>query len=242
MKVGFIVDGQAEYGSLGFLTARIPVATGDTLGPIVYADLQPTSPVEMLVSRCREEIDNVFAVKGVTRTVVLLDLDDRPVGCVRDWAMEFQAVAQAGLGHLMPDGVYVVIKNACFENWLISDYEALKGMAKFNLSAAHEARIRSSADNVKAAEVIDASLRAAASANGRTYNYEKRSDSRAILSVARPGFMAENSRSFRRFLRVVGCTGYAETAQSKSIIPATDIPIVEASQARERTRLGRGRR
>ncbi|MBV9277642.1 MAG: DUF4276 family protein [Candidatus Eremiobacteraeota bacterium] len=175
------------------------------------ADLHPCAPIGTLIRICRETLRTMKA-KHVDRAIVLLDLDGR-APCPAGWAREFQAELTASVGTEVPDGVFAVIKNQRFENWLIADTAAVNRLAKFNLSNADENQIRHNADGVDAPEILRAAAQRASSRRHRRYTYDKISDAQALFSLAEPLQTAAASRSFRRFMRVAGCPRYS--AQSK---------------------------
>jgi hypothetical protein len=95
-----------------------------------------------------------------------------------------------------------------FENWLIAGLAALKAMpARFQVTRQFERKVSpNKADNIKNAESALKRICKGAS-------YHKGKDAREIARHQEPRRIAENSRSFRRFLRVVGCKKY--TSQSR---------------------------
>jgi hypothetical protein len=98
----------------------------------------------------------------------------------------------------------IVIKNRKYENWLIADPIAVNKMRKrFRLSASVVQSITNgAADSIDAESVLK---RAA-----KKIPYAKKEDSARIMKVAEPLGIASNSRSFRRFLRVLGNPAYRE--------------------------------
>ncbi|MBI4500040.1 MAG: DUF4276 family protein, partial [Gemmatimonadetes bacterium] len=129
------------------------------------------------------------------------------------------AVAAAFLNALCPIAINcgvpalaVVIKNRRYENWLISDPAAFKRMRKrFRLSKRQVQSIEwDKADSVDGFQILSRAARGAA--------YSKTADAMQILNYTDPDQMALNSRSFRRFLRVLGHPNYLD--QSRSSRPA----------------------
>lgn len=95
-----------------------------------------------------------------------------------------------------------------YENWLVSDVEALKCQpGRFAVSDADARRVvPNRADRIDAMTLLKRMCKDAA--------YEKVRDSERILTRADVMRMAENSRSFRRFLRVVGHPSYQRQSAS----------------------------
>jgi hypothetical protein len=97
----------------------------------------------------------------------------------------------------------VVVKNRCFENWLIADLEALRARSprKYNFPDGVIDRVRrSGADNVQATDLLDRYV------DG---GYCKRADSAEMCRVVRADRLAANSRSFRKLLRSLGHPAYS---------------------------------
>jgi Domain of unknown function (DUF4276) len=115
-------------------------------------------------------------------------------------------VAQA-LQSGTPVDVLVVLKDMAFENWLIADIDAISTMsARYSLSkAAIDAVAPDKADRVNGYRWL---------MKATDGTYDKKRDAKRILAAAQPSRIAANSRSFRRFLRVLGHPAYK--AQSKA--------------------------
>ena len=141
---------------------------------------------------------------GAQTFVVLIDCED-PGRC----ACEFAKSIQRALATLEWPGVHVVVKTLKFENWLIADVDALKRMpARFRVTRRFENRVSPN----KADNVVDAATELGRLCQGDAYH--KRNDPLEIAKHQEPRRIAANSRSFRRFLRVVGCRKYAKQSGS----------------------------
>ena len=197
-KVGIIVDGQAEFFSLSQIYKRID--TKNQLLSLKKADLQPGAPVKKNAKRARSAL-TLLARKGAKRVIVLLDFEDAS-GCPgkRKNALED---AVSAVGHAVGiSEVFVVYKNRMYENWLVSDTQALKALpGRFSIKNADTSNIEpNKADNCDAMCILKSAA--------QTEDYSKVSDAARIMELLDPYRAAKNSRSFRRFLRVVGCAKY----------------------------------
>jgi hypothetical protein len=206
MKVGVIVDGQAEYRSLDKMKGKIETSN-DILTPL-YVDIQPYSKSTLIAKRVKPHI-RAFARKGVGRVIILVDLEDWPE-CASERADQIECAVrpvaeEAGIMYCS-----VVIKNAIYENWLVSDIDNLLKMGgRFSVSASAQRQIApNKADQCNALHI----LKAAAVRK----EYSKVKDAIRIMNGLDPYSAAQNSRSFRRFLRVVGCRVY-ETQSKRPV-------------------------
>ena len=203
MKIGIIVDGDAESQALVNLVAQCSGAKTQIIKP-VYADIQPKASYKQIAAKAVDRIDFLRS-KNASKIVLLIDRED--------WdkcAVEIKKGLEDALKELGHDNVAVVVKERKFENWLIADLTALRSMpGRFVLTKAFENQVRlDRADGVVDAEKLLNSVVAS-----RTPEYHKRRDAQAITSKQDLLRLACNSRSFRRFLRLLGHSVYAK--QSK---------------------------
>lgn len=203
MRIGIIADGQSEVGALPLLLDKLEIPEVTIINPR-FADLQPKATPAQICKAAESRIKALIQNDNVEKIVVLIDLEDRD-DCPGDWA---NAVTQEFRRRGFHD-VIVVIKNRKFENWLISDIENIRKRMPGRI-AMGEGVIRairgSGADSFADAEtVLDTAC------IGKNYN--KRKDSVQICRVADPLAIAINSRSFRRFLRVVGHPSYEQQSR-----------------------------
>jgi len=201
VNVGVVVEGQAESQAL----RRIPVkikAPGRRLTHVAYADMQPWAPPAQIARIAIKKL-SIFKAEGVTRFVVLLD-SEHSSRCTVQLAQEIKQ----SLAKLEWPNVHVVVKKFTFENWLIADVAALKKMrTRFRVTKRFEKRVApNKADNIE-----DAAGELARLCQGAAYH--KRNDPVEIAKRQEPRRIAVNSRSFRRFLRVVGCGRYANQSR-----------------------------
>jgi Domain of unknown function (DUF4276) len=199
MKIGIIVDGQAEYRSLQRMLPRID--TNNDFIKILYADVQPRARTAKVVLAALPAI-RVLGRKGARRILLLLDHDNRPV-CIARWRTELEdaLVTPCRINGVVE--VSVVLKAEMYENWLVSDPRAIKSMPqRFSLSDAHERQISPDrADRVDATRILKATAQGA--------EYHKINDAVRIMSRFDPLIGARNSRSFRCFLRTAGSRTYS---------------------------------
>jgi hypothetical protein len=203
MRIGIIVDGEAEYRALPHLLRRL-VTPHTVLDPLV-ADVQPFAPIPKIVGAVRRKLP-IVASKDVDMLLLLLDRETRSE-CPGELATTIRVALENSCGGQHGIGYGVVVKNRQFENWLVADDGTLRVMsARFEIAPAIVARITpNKADNVDALRILkDASRRDA---------YSKVADAVRILRQASPEQMALNSRSFRRMLRLVEHPAYVD--QSK---------------------------
>lgn len=203
MKVGFIVDGEAEYRSLPILISKI--STSYQLVRTLRADLQPYSTSAQIAREVKIK-SRILAAKQVDLAVILIDQENKEV-CAGSWATEIEASCyhsciEAGIKHFA-----VVIKQRCYENWLISDLSALsKSPKRFQVTGAHYKQVQpGKADNVDAQKLLRSLVQGP--------SYDKIGDAVKIASHSDPILMGQHSRSFRRFLRTIKHPDYQE--QSK---------------------------
>jgi len=198
MRIGLIADGQSEVGALPQLLNRLGIPDVIIIGPR-YADLQPKATAAQIAKAAESRIRTLMAQAAVDRIVIMIDHEDRD-DCPGEWA---RTLCQEFVGNGF-DNVSVVVKNRKFENWLIADPENIQEEmpARFSFDRTVVRSIQGGgADNIEDAELIldRASI-------GKNYNKTK--DASQICRNIEPLMVAKNSRSFRRFLRLLGHPQY----------------------------------
>jgi hypothetical protein len=201
MNLGLVVDGQAEALAYPFLLRRIRIAGVAFLNPI-YADMQPKATPAQIVKAASPKL-KLAIDRGAHKQVLLIDFEDR-----NECSCTFAQTLTATLRRFGFGDAVAVVKNRRFENWLIADPEALRALpARFALNVAFINLVcPNRADNVGDAERLLGRI-------CRNVGYNKREDPPRILQRASEVRIANNSRSFRRFLRVAGYPKYSQ--QSK---------------------------
>src|SRR4051794_40674566 len=121
MKIGFIVDGEAEFRSLPLLYPKVD--TPHQLMNPLRADIQPYASVEQIASAVKKRLP-ILINRGAEIVIVLIDREHREV-CSGQWAQEIAAIINAKFTTVKVGICSTVVKNCCFENWLVSDISAL---------------------------------------------------------------------------------------------------------------------
>src|SRR5438876_930400 len=126
MKIGLLVDGDAEYRSLPEIYDRLRSLTPHQLLKPLRADLQPLASVAQIVTEVRK-MAPVLIKKGAELIIVLLDRENRDV-CSGRWAEEIATNLNLTIASTISQTracqFAVMIKNSCYENWLVSDVNA----------------------------------------------------------------------------------------------------------------------
>ncbi len=203
MRIGVIVDGQSEFVALREIFPLLAQDAGNVIIGPVKADIQPKAPTGVIARACIGSV-SVLRSRNVDSVIVLFDREDRP-----ECPGQLAEMVRENLERQVGLSVHVVIKDRSFENWLISDPDAIRALpARFKMSnTAVSAIVPNKADNLVAIEVLQAST--------LSQSYQKVKDSVRILQKAEPLKMGSNSRSFRRFLRCIGHPAY----QTQSRLP-----------------------
>ena len=199
MKIGIIVDGESEYHSLPKILHRID--TEHTILDPMRADIQPLAKPGRIAAALKSRL-LILARKETDRVVVLIDREGNE-SCPNDIAESIlDALVSTCKVHdiRIPD---IVIKNRCYENWLVADVANIRRMPKrFVISGTEYAKAGNGlADEVNALQILKLSA--------IRHSYSKVQDAVRIMQKADPHSMAMNSRSFRKFLKSLGCPHYA---------------------------------
>lgn len=200
--IGVIVEGDGEIDAISELLKKVDSQFEIKHNPL-RADLQPKATSKVIARSARAQI-LLWESRGVDLIVVLIDREDHDCPC--RFASELEVAfhdmyAKTGISFK------VVVKNRMIENWLVADVEALKQMrARFSISQKFERAVSGKADDVeKALDLLDGAV-----VKG---SYHKGNDPLAICKNQDVLRASKNSRSYRRFLRVLGCVQYSN--QSK---------------------------
>lgn len=199
--IGIILEGIGEIDAVSEYLQRVQT-TARLIGRPLRADMQPKAN-PLVIARSAKTAVNQLVNRGAKKIVILIDLEDNP--CVlkmsRDLERAFSSMYQAA-------EFAVVVKNRCIENWLIADPEALEAMPR---RFERVERIRKAVENDRADCVSNPSRLLDQCAQGS--DYHKTLDPARIAKYQDIQRVALNSRSFRKFLRVVTHRNYAN--QSK---------------------------
>ncbi len=203
MKIGLIVDGQAEFRSLPQLYKRLN--TPHQLLTPLYADIQPFAPL-LQIARTVQAKAPIFAGKGAELIIILVDRETRRI-CPGQWARDLAVALNNSRGNGIGYRFAVVVKNSCYENWLISDPAAFKQLPR---------RFKTPTLAANNADQVDAQAILKAAAQGSSYS--KINDAVAIMGHADPLAMAANSRSFRRLLREIENPKYLDQSRQPAAL------------------------
>ena len=197
MSVGIIVDGSAEAVALVPIIEKLRMTGFSVMNPI-YADMQPRSTPKQIVRSTVGKM-KILESRNAEKVIVLIDLEERS-RC----AVNFHSEIEAAFNDMGWSHVLVVVKVVAFENWLISDPDGIKKLnSRFSITKDFIKSVSSNnSDNV------DEPVKLLNKICVGKKSYHKRDDARAIANQLDPLRMAKNSRSFRRFLRVIGLPDY----------------------------------
>lgn len=192
-----MVDGDAESQALKLLTQRISIRGTQLLDPI-YANMQPRSTPGQIARSAKPKID-VLTARGVDKIVVLIDKEDR-----QECPTQFASSIEEAFNALGCPHVKVAVKNRKFENWLIADADVFNQLrSRYRITRAFQRAVSpNKADSVADAEGLLNRIVVSG-------EYHKRRDAQQITGLQEADKMARNSRSFRRFLRLVGYANYS---------------------------------
>jgi hypothetical protein len=206
MRIGILVDGQSEYQSLHHVIGRIDTQLEIIKRPLV-CDLQPLSTPAQ-IAYVAAKASPILMSRGATAIVLLIDRERRSE-CVPLLSGEIEREFSKRLSHTCAGIVgRVVVKDRAFENWLVADPTAaasLPGMFE-NAGRITRAVVPDKADHVNALELLTSC--------SKERHFDKVEGAISICAKMAPERAARNSRSFRRFLRVLGNPRYS--AQSKN--------------------------
>jgi hypothetical protein len=208
MKIGFIVDGEAEYRSLPSLLRQIERESQHVLLNPLLAKIQPLAHVPRIVAAAAPAI-KILRGKHAQKIIILLDRENREV-CPGAWAVEITRALAEKYGDYGGVAFGVVVKDSCYENWLVADTSVFTKLPKrFALSDAAVRKIQpNKADRIDAQKLIKDAARGDA--------YHKIADARQIMALAHILGIAANSRSFRRFLRMLDHPRYRDQSRNPS--------------------------
>lgn len=140
----------------------------------------------------------ILLTKHAEAIVILVDKETRP-DCTVELVQALERDARARLRNLSPTvGLTVVFKITMFENWLIADPNALGDLPGL---FQHVERIERQVSGGRADTVNALDLLKACSKR----SYDKVDAAIAICKGLNPAHAAENSRSFRKLLKVLEC-------------------------------------
>lgn len=197
-KIGVVSEGESEVRGLPILYPELEKRVGVQLLRPIRAAVDPLAPVAVIV-RGAQSVIQLSLARGAHLVVFLIDRETSEVS-----AAARASEIERRLRRDVHDSVRVVIKDRCFENWLIASPE---GFQRQKSRYAYPDRILKAVSPDKADRVTDpCRLINSAMSKGQ---YDKTGDAPKILKLSNLDSIAANSRSFRRFLAVLGDPVYA---------------------------------
>lgn len=197
MKIGLLVDGEAEYHGLPHLLSRLE-SSHVILNQPLRCDIQPYAKTPDQIALAASKRFPILLSRGITLIVILLDKERRQE-CTGELALAIERAARSRLAALKSDAaVRVVFKVPMFENWFVADPEALRKMTgRFE-------KVEKIANQAtpNRADAVDALGLLKTCSKDRTF--DKVRDGVAICKVLDPARAAGNSRSFRKLLKELG--------------------------------------
>lgn len=203
MKVGIVIEGIGEIPAFKFLIPKIN-SPFNILHQAVRADLQPKAKPNQVAASAKNAITYLIR-KDVKLIIILIDKEDN------DSASAFAQQLESSFNKIYKNvAIKVVVKDSCIENWLIADIDALRAQPKrfIKIQSIEDLIIPNKSDSVNAQDLFNRIT--------NKHNYDKGSDPARIARHQDPDRIASNSRSFRRFLRVLENPKYKQ--QSKNPI------------------------
>jgi len=193
MKIGILVEGQAEFRGLPLLLPRLG-SPHQVMSPLM-CNIHPfASPAQIALAASKRF--PILLAKGAESIVVLFDKETRP-DCTVELVRAVERESRTRLQEFSSTvELQVVLKVSMFENWLVSDPQAVGDIAGlFENVERMEKQVKGKADAVDALGLLKAC--------SRQRIYDKVEGAVAICKRLDPARAAENSRSFRKLLKVL---------------------------------------
>lgn len=198
-RIAFITEGQSEFQSLPFLYEQLSARSNTVLLSPLRINVSPDAPVAHIAKQSKALVKIALA-RRVDLVVVLFD---------RERAPSSPGEIAVGLRNAIHEACElqgtceVVIKDRMYENWLVADVDGLKSHRKrFRVTQAVERQVApNKADRADALAL----LKKAAIGS----DYDKVADSKRICRTLDVERAAQNSRSFRHLLHVLGDFDYS---------------------------------
>jgi hypothetical protein len=193
MKIGVLVEGQAEFRGLPLLLPRLG-SPHQVMSPLV-CNIHPfASPAQIALAASKRF--PILLAKGAESIVILFDKETRQ-DCTVELVRAVERESRTRLQEFSSTiELQVVLKVSMFENWLVSDPQAVGDIAGlFENVERMEKQVKGRADAVDAVGLLKAC--------SRQRIYDKVEGAVAICKRLDPVRAAENSRSFRKLLKVL---------------------------------------
>ena len=210
MKIGLIVEGDAEYHALPNLLPRV-ASPHTILRQPLRCPVQPLSPPALIAHVAATKSFPILIAKGVDLIVLVIDKETRPE-CTIELVQEIEREARSRLDKKVD--LRVVLKVTKLENWLVADPQALcdlPGLFERERVEQIEKQVAPGrADTVDAYALLK-------SCSPKNRAYDKKAGATEICKKLDPERARKNSRSFRKLLKTLGCAEPpAETARGRS--------------------------
>jgi hypothetical protein len=204
MVIGVITEGISERKALEIIIEKVTTEDDVTLVKPIHASIEPKAKPGQIAKAAEDKVNILLKSKNCDLVVLVLDNEDSK-DCIITRAKALkEAFEMKGFTN-----VEIVIKVRQFENWLIADADGIGAIKNFNVTQSFRKRVSpNKADNVDNPVELLKRLKKDKKA------FDKNGDVLKIAEKCDPHSMAKNSRSFRRFLRLIRCTEYKD--QSKS--------------------------
>lgn len=196
MKIGLIVEGDAEYHALPNLLPR--VASPHTILRPLRCPVDPKSPPALIAHVAATKSFPILIAKGVDLIVLLLDKENRPE-CTIELVQEIEREARSRLDEKVD--LRVVLKVTKLENWLVADPLVLldlPGLFEREHAERIEKQVAGRADAVDAYDLLK-------KCSPPKRAYDKKKGAIEICKKLDPERARKNSRSFRKLLKTLGC-------------------------------------
>jgi len=202
LRIGFVVEGDAEYAAFPLLLPKIQTRH-TLLKRALKAQVDPVAGLGKLVRGLMPSVRTLVLQRKANLVVVVLDREQQ-TGCPGNLGAKLRTalVAECGRENLTVK-IEVVLKDRMFENWLVADVDALRSMPqRFSVPQTFANQVAPDrADRADATRLLKDAVKKG--------SYDKVEDAKRVIGAAEPLRIAANSRSFRRFLRVAGSPSYA---------------------------------
>ena len=190
MRIGILVDGQGEYYAFPHLLPRI-ASPNTILGPY-FSPIQPFASPAQIAHVASKRFGTL---PDVDLILLLIDKETRQE-CTGPFVQEIEREARKRSGGVEVRGVLKVTK---LENWLIADPQALRSLPGLfgNVERIEKQVPQGRADAADAHELLKTC--------SRKRGYDKKAGAIEICKKLDPERARQNSRSFRKLLKTLGC-------------------------------------
>ena len=206
MKVGIITEGSAERTSLIEIVKELRKKGLEILNPI-FAPIEPKATPMQIAKSAESAISILLNKKGCDRVVLILDYENH-----QDCIIERKTKLEEAIKMIGHPNVFVVVKVRQYENWLLADLDAIGKCKNFTVTQAIRRKVEpGNADSIHKPVVELTKLK------NNKKSFHKNLDTLAIAKQFDPEKAGLHSRSFRRFLKLIGHPDYKDQLSSKRI-------------------------